>query len=55
MEDLYIQWCRKKENTIIKDPNHLSHRLVQMIPQHWSRTTWLRDSFVPPAIRLVNS
>ncbi len=53
MVDLYTQWCRKKANRIIEDPNHPSLRLFCLLPSGrryrsiLSRTTRLRDSFVP--------
>ena len=61
MEDLYTQRCRKKTNRIIKDPHHPSNKLFQLLPPGRrycsirSRTTRLRDSFIPRAIRLLNS
>ena len=61
MEDLYTQRCRKKTNRIIKDPYHLSHKLFRLLSSGrryrsiWARTTRLRDSFIPQAIRLLDS
>ena len=61
MEDLYTQRCRKNNNRIIKDPHHPSNKLFQLLPSGRryrsirSRTTRLRDSFIPRAIRLLNS
>ena len=61
MVDLYTQRCRKKANRIIKDPCHPSHKLLCLLPSGRryrsirTRTTRLRDSFIPQAIRLSNS
>ncbi|KAI3359202.1 hypothetical protein L3Q82_002719 [Scortum barcoo] len=63
MEDLYTQRavCRKKATKIIKDPSHPSHpsyKLFCLLPSGRrfrsirARTTRLRDSFIPQAIRL---
>ncbi len=49
------------ELPIIKDSSHPSHRLLSLLPSGWrfrsirSRTSRLRDSFFPQAIRLMNS
>ncbi|KAI3353913.1 hypothetical protein L3Q82_005118 [Scortum barcoo] len=61
MEDLYTQRCRKKATKIIKDPSHPSYKLFCLLPSGRqfrsirARTTRLRDSFIPQAIRLLNS
>ncbi|KAI3374459.1 hypothetical protein L3Q82_016345 [Scortum barcoo] len=60
MEDLYTQRCRKKATKIIKDPSHPSYKLFCLLPSGRrfrsirARTTRLRDSFIPQAIRLLN-
>ncbi|KAL3065383.1 hypothetical protein OYC64_015537 [Pagothenia borchgrevinki] len=61
MEDLYSQRLRKKSLRIIKDPHHPSHKLFCLLPSGrryrsiWTKTTRLRDSFIPQAIRLLNT
>ncbi|KAL3066704.1 hypothetical protein OYC64_016614 [Pagothenia borchgrevinki] len=58
MEDLYSQRLRKKALRIIKDPHHPSHKLFCLLPSGKryrsmrTKTTRLRDSFIPQAIRL---
>ncbi len=57
----YIRWCIRKARRIIKDSSHPSHRLLSLLPSGrrlrniQSRTSRLRDSFFPQAIRLMNS
>ncbi len=61
LQDIYTRRCIRKSRRITKDSSHLSHRLLSLLPsgRHLrsirSRTTWLRDSFFPQAIRLINS
>ncbi len=61
LQDIYTRWCIRKAQRIIKDSSHPSHRLLSLLPsgRHLrsirSRTSRLRDSFVPQAIRLMNS
>ncbi len=61
LQDIYTRWCIRKAQRIIKDSSHPSHRLLSLLPsgRHLrsirSRTSQLRDSFVPQAIRLLNS
>ncbi|KAL3065206.1 hypothetical protein OYC64_015394 [Pagothenia borchgrevinki] len=61
MEDLYSQRLRKKALRIIKDPHHPSHKLFSLLPSGRryrsirTKTTRLRDSFIPQAIRLLNN
>ncbi len=53
--------CTRKARRIIKDSSHPSHRLLSLLPSGRrfrsirSRTSRLRDSFFPQAIRLMNS
>ncbi len=53
--------CIRKARSIIKDSSHPSHRLLSLLPSGRrlrsirSRTSQLRDSFFPQAIRLMNS
>ncbi len=53
--------CIRKARRIIKDSSHPSHRLLSLLPSGRrlrsirSRTSRLRDSFFPQAIRLMNS
>ncbi len=57
LQDIYT----RKAQRIIKDSSHQSHRLLSLLPSGRrlrstrSRTSWLRDSFFPQAIRLMNS
>ncbi|KAL3065839.1 hypothetical protein OYC64_015890 [Pagothenia borchgrevinki] len=61
MEDLYSQRLRKKAHRIIKDPHHPSHKLfclllsVRRYRSIMTKTTRLRDSFIPQPIRLLNT
>ncbi|KAL3059094.1 hypothetical protein OYC64_011094 [Pagothenia borchgrevinki] len=56
MEDLYSQRLRKKSLRIIKDPHHPSHKLFCLLPSGiQTKTTRLRDSFIPQAIRMLNT
>ncbi|XP_063767926.1 dual specificity calcium/calmodulin-dependent 3',5'-cyclic nucleotide phosphodiesterase 1B-like isoform X3 [Eleginops maclovinus] len=61
MEDLYTQRCRKKAGRILKDPHHPSNNLFCLLPSGRryrsirTKTTRLRDSFIPQTIRLLNS
>ncbi|KAL3050839.1 hypothetical protein OYC64_001162 [Pagothenia borchgrevinki] len=61
MEDLYSQRLRKKSLRITKDPHHPSHKLFCLLPSGRryrsirTKTTRLRDSFIPQAIRLLNT
>ncbi len=53
--------CIRKARRIINDSSHPSHRLFSLLPSGRrlrsirSRTSQLRDSFFPQAIRLMNS
>ncbi len=57
LQDIYIMKARR----IIKDSSHLTHRLLSLLPsgRHLcsirSRTSRLRDSFFPQAIRTMSS
>ncbi len=59
--DIYTRRCTRKARRIIKDSSHPCHRLLSLLPSGRrlrsirSRTSRLRDSFFPQAIRLMNS
>uniref|UniRef100_A0A3B3H7K8 Reverse transcriptase domain-containing protein n=1 Tax=Oryzias latipes TaxID=8090 RepID=A0A3B3H7K8_ORYLA len=59
--DIYTTRCRKRASRILKDPTHPSHPLFSLLPSGRrlrsikSRTTRLRNSFFPEAVRLLNS
>ncbi len=61
LQDIYTRRCIRKARGIIKDSSHPSHRLLSLLPSGRrlrsirSRTSRLRDSFYPQAIRLMNS
>ncbi len=61
LQDIYTRRCTRKARRIIKDSSHPSHRLLSLLPlgrrfrSIRSRTSRLRDSFFPQAIRLMNS
>ncbi len=61
LQDIYTRRCTRKARRIIKDSSHPSHRLLSLLPTGRrfrsirSRTSRLRDSFFPQAIRLMNS
>ncbi len=61
LQDIYTRQCIRKAWRIINDSSHPSHRLFSLLPsgRHLrsirSRTSRLRDSFFPQAIRLMNS
>ncbi len=61
LQDIYTRRCTRKARRIIKDSSHPSHRLLSLLPSGRrfrsirSRTSRLRDSFFPQAIRLMNS
>ncbi len=61
LQDIYTRRCTRKARRIIKDSSHPSHSLLSLLPsgRHFrsirSRTSRLRDSFLPQAIRLMNS
>ncbi len=61
LQDIYTRRCTRKARRIIKDSSHPSHSLLSLLPSGrrfrsiWSRTSRLRDSFFPQAIRLMNS
>ncbi len=54
------RWCIRKARMIINDSSHPSHRLLSLLPlgrrlrSIRSRTSRLRDSIFPQAIRLMN-
>ncbi len=60
LQDIYTRRCTRKARRIIKDSSHPSHRLLSLLPSERSlrsirsRTSRLRDSFFPQAIRLMN-
>ncbi|GAA6231470.1 uncharacterized protein LOC109141784 [Lates japonicus] len=59
--DIYTARCRKRAACILKDPTHPAHALFSPLPSGRrlrsikSRTTRLRNSFFPEAVRLLNS
>ncbi len=61
LQDIYTRRCTRKARRIIKDSSHQSHSLLSLLPSGRrlrsirSRTSRLRDSFFPQAIRLMNS
>ncbi len=61
LHDIYTRRCTRKSWRIIKDSSHPSHSLLSLLPSGRrfrsirSRTSRLRDSFFPQAIRLMNS
>ncbi len=61
LQDIYTRRCIRKARRIIKDSSHPSHSLLSLLPSGRrfrsirSRTSRLRDSFFPQAIRLMNS
>ncbi len=61
LQDIYTRRCTRKARRIIKDSSHPSHRLLSLLLSGRrfrsirSRTSRLRDSFFPQAIRLMNS
>ncbi len=61
LQDIYTRRCTRKARRIIKDSSHPSHSLLSLFPSGRrlrsirSRTSRLRDSFFPQAIRLMNS
>ncbi len=61
LQDIYTRRCIRKAQRIINDSSHPSHRLLSLLPSGRrlrsirSRTSRLRDSFYPQAIRLMNS
>ncbi len=61
LQDIYTRRCIRKARRIIKDSSHPFHSLHSLLPSGRrlhsirSRTSRLRDSFFPQAIRLMNS
>ncbi len=61
LQDIYTRRCIRKARRTIKDSSHPSHRLLSLLPSGRrlrsirSRTSRLRDSFFPQAIRQMNS
>ncbi len=61
LQDIYTRRCTRKAQRIIKDSSHPSHSLLSLLPSGRrlrsirSRTSQLRESFFPQAIRLMNS
>ncbi len=61
LQDIYTRRCIRKARRIINDSSHPFHRLFSLLPSGRrlrsirSRTSRLRDSFFPQAIRLMNS
>ncbi len=60
LQDIYTRRYTRKARRIIKDSSHPSHRLLSLLPSGRrlrsirSRTSQLRYSFFPQAIRLMN-
>jgi len=60
LQDIYTRRCIRKARRIIKDSSHPFHSLLSLLPSGRrlrsirSRTSRLRDSFFPQAIRLIN-
>ncbi len=61
LQDIYTRRCIRKAQRITNDSSHPSHRLFSLLPSGRrlrsirSRTSRLRESFFPQAIRLMNS
>ncbi len=61
LQDIYTRRCIRKARRIIKDFSHPSHSPLSLLPSERRlrciryRTSRLRDSFFPQAIRLMNS
>ncbi len=61
LQDIYTRRCTRKARRIIKDSSHPSHSLLSLVPSGRclrsirSRTSRLRDSFFPQAIRLMSN
>ncbi len=61
LQDIYTRRCIRKARRITNESSHPSHRLFSLLPSGGrlrsirSRTSRLRDSFFPQAIRLMNS
>ncbi len=61
LQDIYTRRCIRKARRITNDSSHPSHRLFSLLPSGRrlrsirSRTSRLRDSFFPQAIRIMNS
>uniref|UniRef100_A0A3B1IEK6 Reverse transcriptase domain-containing protein n=1 Tax=Astyanax mexicanus TaxID=7994 RepID=A0A3B1IEK6_ASTMX len=59
--DIYTSRCRKRATCIRKDPTHPAHALFVPLPSGRRlrsikcKTTRLRNSFIPEAVRLLNS
>uniref|UniRef100_A0AAR2JX07 Reverse transcriptase domain-containing protein n=1 Tax=Pygocentrus nattereri TaxID=42514 RepID=A0AAR2JX07_PYGNA len=59
--DIYTSRCRKRATCIKKDPTHPAHALFVPLPSGRRlrsikcKTTRLRNSFIPEAVRLLNS
>ena len=60
IQDLYNRRCQRKNQTIVKDSSHPSHRLFSLLlhgkryRSTKSRSKRLLNSFYPQAIRLLN-
>ncbi len=44
--DIFLAWCSSKANSIVKDPTHPSHSLIQLLPS--GRRFWSIGSGAPP-------
>ncbi len=61
LQDIYTRRCIRKARRIIKDSSHPSHSLLSLLPSGRRlrsipyRTSRLRESFFPQAIKLMSS
>ncbi len=59
--DIFLARCSSKTKSIVKDPNHPSHNLFQLLPSGRryrsikARSVRLLNSFFPQAVRALNS
>ncbi len=60
-QDIYLKCCKSRADEIIKDTNHPGNHLLVLLPSGkrfrsmMAKTGRLRRSFLPQAIRLLNS
>lgn len=60
-KDIYVSRCRSRASNIIEDPTHPTHDLFTPLPSRRrlssvkARTSRLRSSFFPEAVRLMNN
>ncbi len=59
--DIFLTHCSSKANSIVKEPTHPSHSLLQLLPSGRryqsirARSARLLNSFFPQAVRALNS